>query len=174
MFNLVYVILGLNILEAVIKEALIINLPSALNILMGILIIFPLTDPQHNMHISTSKERDFIVPKLTLQWIISYSIWNWSFIYYTFPEFALRHLAVLGAPFFINSIIKGTWLQARALSLSFYVLFSFTATPYIGSYFPVIEYNKTLALVIVILNLIFWICYRYSKTSKHSYDSNSP
>lgn len=169
-FNLVYLILGINILEAILKEASTFDLPSAINIFTGVLLILSLIDPNHNIYISSTKERDFITPKLTFQWILVYSLWNWSFLYSVFPNFAFKHIAVLGAPLFIDFIMKGSWLQARALTLCFYVIFSFTTNPYLGSYFPTAKYNQNIALMITVFNLSFWIYYRFILLSQTQID----
>ncbi len=155
--NFIYFLLSLNIFEAVVKDLNNMDLSSVFNIIVGLLLILFLWLPTYDR--SRGTPLDFLSSKLTLPWIVTYTIWNWLFVYSEYIEFSLKHIFVLSVPIIINFFIKNTWLQARAITLGSYIIFSFSTNPYLEGYFPVTTYNDSLALTLSTINLIFFIFY---------------
>lgn len=176
LFNFIYLFLGINILEALVKDAYSFDIVSAMNIFIGLLLILSLIGSKHNLHIERTATKDLIAPKLTTTWILVYTLWNWVYIYAEYPEFSLKHLAVLAVPIIINFLKKGTWLQARAITLGFYVIVSITINPYVENWIPVIQYNETIALTIVVINLFILTFYRLTLNKKiiKKWDKKAP
>ena len=155
LFNFIYAFLGINIIEALIKDLATLDFVSAINIFIGTVLVISLIGKDNKIYVDIkSKSKDLITPKLDQHWIIIYTLWNWIYVYGQYPEFALKHIAILAVPFFFELLTKGTWLQARAITLGFHVIFSITTNPYIDKYIPKLNPNLTsLPLVIVLINL---------------------
>lgn len=155
LFNFIYAFLGINIIEALIKDLATLDFISVINIFIGTVLVISLIDKDNKIHVDiNSKSKDLITPKLDRSWIIIYTLWNWIYVYGQYPEFALKHIAVLAVPFFFELLTKGTWLQARALTLGFYIIVSLTTNPYLDQYIPKLNANLTiLPIVIVLINL---------------------
>lgn len=156
-FNFIYAFLAINIIEALIKDFASLNFTSIINIFIGSVLVFSLIDSNHNIHIDlNSKSKDLITPKLNRSWIFVYTLWNWLYVYSEYPEFALKHIAVLSVPIIFELFNKGTWLQARAITLGFHVIFSITTNPYIDQYIPKLNPDFIfIPTAIVLINLSF-------------------
>lgn len=77
--------------------------------------------------IDKANKRDLLWPDMTLYWIIAYDVWNFTYIYNCVPEHAFYGLAVLLACTLPALFIKkGTWVQARALTLAAWMMYIFT------------------------------------------------
>lgn len=111
---------------------------------------------------TSGKRKDMIWPDQTNLWVIAYGIWNISYVYSCAPGnafysgFALNIAATIPALFWA----KGTWMQNRAQTLSFWMMWVMTF-PYFfatGSQFNMpLSYNPaanwTLAIISLGLNV---------------------
>lgn len=168
---IVAAILIVNIFEAVGQDFSISFLPNTLNALGGILSIITLSRWK-GIGPDNSKERDTVWPGMTIFWIIAYDIWNITFVYLNFPDLVVINVAVLlsctiPAIFFK----KGTWLQARAFTLSLFMIYYFTFTPFVNANMISAPRNYTLMLIMGGLsfgvNLIYAILhFRWKLTKK--------
>jgi hypothetical protein len=123
---------------------------------------------------TNGKRKDMLWKDQTLLYIIAYGVWNISYVYSCAPGnsfysgIALNIAATIPALFWA----KGTWMQTRAHTLCFWMMWVMTF-PYffaVGSTFNVkVSYNPaanwTLALASLVLNVILavWQVYRIVK-----------
>lgn len=123
------------------------------------------------IYATKGKRKDMIWPDQTRLFIIAYGVWNIAYVYSCAPGnafysgFGLNIAATLPALLWA----KGTWMQARAHTLSFWMIWVMTF-PYFfatGSAFNVsVSYNPTanwiLASISLTLNIILaiWQVYR--------------
>lgn len=128
-----YVLLVVNILEAVVKDITTGTIANYVNVLAGILLIVTL-DRLDTIRINTaSKQKDLRWSSMTMSWIIGYTLWNWVFVYLNFGfQSGMVHIAVLGSAFVMALVDKERWLQARLFTLgAFFMIFH--ASPHLGS-----------------------------------------
>ena len=120
-----YAFLAVNILEAVVRDALSGGIGNYLNAAAGFLLIATLEKLRTVRIDKTGKYKDLYWSGMTLPWIIGYTLWNWTFVYLNFGfQSSVAHIAVLGAALTIGFINKDRWLQARVFTLGmFFVLF---------------------------------------------------
>ena len=120
---------------------------------------------------SNGKRKDMLWPDQTRFWVIAYGVWNIAYVYSCAPGnafysgFALNISATIPALFWA----KGTWMQTRAATLSFWMLWVMTF-PYFfatGSSFNVgLSYNPeanwSISLLSLALNVFLaaWQVYR--------------
>jgi hypothetical protein len=130
-------ILGLNIAEAVAREfqcfglngmvdgMIIIGGPwNIMNGVAGILNIITLSG-WVGIIVSKDKHKDMVWPDQLWFWIIAYDLWNFAYVYNCVPD----HSFYAGAALLISCTIpaffikKGAWLQHRAQTLGFWMMF---------------------------------------------------
>lgn len=109
------------------------------------------------------KKVDMIWPDQTKLWIIAYGVWNIAYVYACAPGNAFYSGVALNIAATVPALLwaKGTWMQNRAQTLSFWMMWVMTF-PYffaVGSTFNVsVSYNPaanwTIALASLALNLI--------------------
>jgi len=165
LFIIIYIVLGINMLEAVINDITHLDIPSLINIFIGSCLILTLLEKPTNLSVSRGKIKDFLAPNLNITWIICYNIWNWVYIYGEYPEFAMRHIFVLSFPLIIELFRRGSWLQARAFTLTIYLIISFTFPSYLGRFFTPMIYNKELSFKLVLVNLFIFALYKVTRRS---------
>lgn len=186
---LIPAILGINILEAVIREFqvgiagfngivdgmyYISGGWNYANAIAGILNLLAICG-WYGIHAADDgKHKDMIWPDQSLLYIIAYGLWNISYVYSCAPGNALYSGIALNLAPTISALLwaKGTWMQNRAHTLSFWMMWVMTF-PYFfatGSTFNVqVSYNPkanwVLALISLIFNvvLIIWQVYRIVK-----------
>ncbi|MBS3977233.1 MAG: hypothetical protein KGZ75_11045 [Syntrophomonadaceae bacterium] len=115
------------------------------------------------IHATAGKRKDMVWPDQTLLWIIAYAVWNISYVYSCAPGNAFYSGVALNIAAIIPALFwaKGTWMQNRAHTLSFWMMWVMTF-PYFfakGSLFHVsVSYNPaanwTIALIALALNVI--------------------
>ncbi|MBS4539409.1 hypothetical protein GOQ27_13110 [Clostridium sp. D2Q-11] len=187
--TLVPIILGLNILEAVIREFQVglegfngmvdgVNYISGgwnyVNASAGILSII-LICGWFGIYRRTGKRKDMVWPDQTTMYVIAYAFWNISYVYSCAPGnafysgFALNIAPIIPALFWA----KGTWIQNRAHTLSVWMIWVMTF-PYFfagtdSAFRVALSYNPTanwtLALLALTSNalLAIWQLYRIVK-----------
>lgn len=124
------------------------------------------------------KKKDMVWPDQTRLWIIAYGVWNIAYVYACAPGNAFYSGVALNIAATVPALLwaKGTWMQNRAQTLSFWMMWVMTF-PYffaIGSTFNVsVSYNPaanwTLALLSLTLNVVLavWQIARIVKRRKH-------
>jgi hypothetical protein len=123
---------------------------------------------------SSGKRKDMLWPDQTRLWIIAYGVWNIAYVYSCAPGNAFYSGVALNISATIPALFwaKGTWMQNRAATLSFWMMWVMTM-PYffaIGSTFNVsVSYNPaanwSIAILSLALNLVLaaWQVYRIVK-----------
>lgn len=112
---------------------------------------------------STGKRKDMLWPDQIRLWIIAYGIWNIAYVYSCAPGNAFYSGVALNISATIPALFwaKGTWMQNRAATLSFWMMWVMTF-PYFfatGSTFNVApSYNPaanwSISILALALNLI--------------------
>jgi hypothetical protein len=169
-------ILAINITEAVIQDLSTGQMPNLINGIAGILNILTIS---HFVGIKRdeNKPHDMLWPGMTVFWIIAYDIWNIVFVYLNFPNTVYNTIAVILAPTLAAIFIKkGTWLQARANTLSIYMMYLFTTTAFINNDLSMqltlpLPRNEGIVLGVALLSIIVnlalaFFYYRFKITGK--------
>ena len=97
--------------------------------------------------ISHDKQKDMIWP-----WIIAYDVWNFAYVYncvgdHSFYAGAALLISCTLAAFFVK---KGSWLQARAQTLAFWMMFTMSYPTFVtDSQFSVQSTHSSAALMTV-------------------------
>lgn len=130
-------ILALNILEAVIRDFQCTNMsgivdgvvmvPGSWHIMNGVAGILNIVTISGwlGIYVSKDKSRDMIWPDQLWYWIIAYDLWNFAYVYNCVSD----HAFYAGAALLISCTIpaflikKGAWLQHRAQTLAFWMMF---------------------------------------------------
>ena len=153
------VILAFNIMEAVIRDFQVSHLHGlvdgvimnggAWNIMNGIAGIINIITISGWFGIITShdKQKDMIWP-----WIIAYDVWNFAYVYNCVGD----HSFYAGAALLISCTLaaflvkKGSWLQARAQTLAFWMMFTMSYPAFVtDSQFSVQSTHSSAALMTI-------------------------
>lgn len=168
-FIVLYLLLALNIAEAVVLDITQGNLANILNAVAGILLIITIPWISKIYVDEESPFRD-LCWDMSYLWIIGYTIWNWLVVFLNYSDMAGCHIAVLGAPLLISFIHRKHWLQARAFTLGSFLMITYTfksvwdflSAPYWG--------NQTAGLILAIIAIsfigIYTVCFLIGKLSK--------
>jgi hypothetical protein len=114
-----FLMLPLNMLEAVLQDAFGGHLAHYLLGLSGILLIFSVPHPMKAIRIDTDgRYRELRYVGMTRTWVAGYTLWNAAFVYLNFPAIAGHELAVLASAFAIGMVDPSRWLQARTFTLA--------------------------------------------------------
>lgn len=175
-------ILGINILEAVIKDFEIgfthwmvnsgpiegevtgvLGGPwNFMNGLAGILNILAITGFMGIVIRRATKKdssQDMLWPDMLWFWIIAYDLWNFTYTYNAIPTHSFyAGLAMLLAPTLCAFTMgKGAWLQHRAQTLAIWCMFAQTFTMFQdqGTFMVQSTYNETVYFVLGLVSLLF-------------------
>ncbi|WP_239256296.1 DUF5692 family protein [Listeria ilorinensis] len=155
------IILAINIMEAVIRDFQVSNLHgyidgvmmvggpwNIMNGIAGILNIITISGWM-GIVISRDKHRDMLWPDQLWFWIIAYDLWNFAYVYNCVSD----HAFYAGAALLISCTIpaffikKGAWLQHRAQTLAFWMMFTMSFPMFVGeSRFSVASSHSEAAL----------------------------
>lgn len=114
-----FLMLPLNMLEAVTEDLFGGHPAHYVLALSGILLIFSVPHPMKAIRIdSDGRYRDLQYVGMTRPWIAGYTLWNAAFVYLNFPAIAGHELAVLSSAFAIGMYKPSRWLQARTFTLA--------------------------------------------------------
>lgn len=114
----ILLLLVVNIVEALIQDAVGRNLPHYLVLLSGILLIVTLPRPLTSVEVDIAGPlRDLHYRGMTRTWIVEYTAWNGAFVFLNFPFVAGYQCAVLGAALIVGLFAPHLWLQARGYTL---------------------------------------------------------
>jgi len=157
-------ILAFNIMEAVIRDFQVSGLHGlvdgvvmnggAWNIMNGIAGIINIITISgwFGIMISHDKQKDMIWPDQIWPWIIAYDVWNFAYVYncvgdHSFYAGAALLVSCTLAAFFVK---KGSWLQARAQTLAFWMMFTMSYPTFVtDSAFAVKSSHSSAALMTV-------------------------
>ena len=162
-------ILAINILEAVVRDfqcynfnglvdgVVIIGGPwNIMNGIAGILNIITISG-WALIVIGKDKKKDMLWPDQLWFWIIAYDLWNFAYVYNCVSD----HSFYAGAALLISCTIpaffikKGAWLQHRAQTLAFWMMFVMAFPAFVDtSQFAVkSSHNETALMVVSLLSL---------------------
>ena len=104
------------------------------------------------IYISKDKFTDMIYPDMIWPWIIAYDLWNFAYVYNCVGD----HAFYAGAALLVSCTIpaffikRGAWLQHRAQTLAFWMMFTMAFPAFVGeSTFAVKSSNDPTALFVV-------------------------
>ncbi|MPM25315.1 hypothetical protein SDC9_71806 [bioreactor metagenome] len=157
-------ILAVNILEAVIRDFQVFHINglvdgiytiggpwNIMNGIAGIINIITITGWM-GIFVGKDKKHDMLWPDMLWFWIIAYDLWNFAYVYNCVSD----HAFYAGAALLISCTIpafflkKGAWLQHRAQTLAFWMMFVMTVPSFVDtSMFAVKSSHNTTALWVV-------------------------
>lgn len=159
-------ILAINILEAVIRDFQVYGMGAhhivdgvfmysgPWNLMNGIAGLINIITISGWMGIRLSKDarRDMVWPDMIWPWIIAYDVWNFAYVYNCVSD----HAFYAGAALLISCTIpaffikKGTWMQARAQTLAFWMMWTMAVPAFVNdSMFSVKSSHSATALFTV-------------------------
>ncbi len=155
-------ILGINILEAVIRDFEVASLNGVIenglllqggpwniiNGIAGILSVITMTG-WVGIKVAKNKNQDMVWPDQLWFWVIAYGIWNMSYVYNCIPERSFyAGVALVGASTFAAFVgSRGVWLQHRAQTLALWAMFTLTFPNYSNTeYFNIIPTHSVAPL----------------------------
>ena len=163
-------ILGLNILEAVIRDFQVSGMHGMVdgvfmvggswNIMNGVAGILNLLTicGWAGIYITRDRFKDMVWPDMMWFWIIAYDLWNFAYVYNCVGD----HAFYAGAALLISCTIpafflrKGAWLQHRAHTLAFWMMFTMAVPTFVSdSAFAVdSSHNPTALFVVSLVSLL--------------------
>ena len=163
-------ILGLNILEAVIRDFQVYGMHGMVdgvfmvggswNIMNGVAGILNLLTicGWAGIYITRDRFKDMVWPDMMWFWIIAYDLWNFAYVYNCVGD----HAFYAGAALLISCTIpafflrKGAWLQHRAHTLAFWMMFTMAVPTFVSdSAFAVdSSHNPTALFVVSLVSLL--------------------
>lgn len=181
-------ILAINILEAVIRDFqvygnnmqgmvdgvyMVAGPWNVMNGIAGILSIITICGWM-GIFISKDKDKDMMWPDMIWPWIIAYDLWNFAYVYNCVGD----HSFYAGAALLIACTIpafllkKGAWLQHRAQTLAFWMMFTMAVPSFVtSSEFAVESSHDPAALFVVsllaLLSNVAVVIYQVYKMNKN-------
>lgn len=179
-------ILAINIMEAVVRDfqcyglngfvdgITIIGGPwNIMNGVAGILNILTISG-WLGIVITKDKKRDMVWPDMLWFWIVAYDLWNFAYVYncvsdHAFYAGAALLLSCTIPAFFIK---KGAWLQHRAQTLAFWMMFVMSYPSFVDTSKYAIQssHNETALFLVSLVALLFNIgvfIYHFGKIIKY-------
>lgn len=164
-------ILGLNILEAVIRDFQVAGFAEGMvdgvymiggpwNIMNGVAGILNLVTICGWVGIFVTRDRfkDMLWPDMLWFWIIAYDLWNFAYVYNCVGD----HSFYAGAALLISCTIpaffirRGAWLQHRAHTLAFWMMFTMAVPTFVSDSAFAVEssHDPTALFVVSFISLI--------------------
>lgn len=157
-------ILAFNICEAVIRDFQVAGLHgmvdgvfmnggvwNIMNGIAGILNIITITG-WFGIRIAKNRQQDMVWPDQIWPWIVAYDVWNFAYVYNCVGDHSFyAGLALLIAPTAAAMLLhKGTWLQDRAQTLAFWMMFTMSYPTFVtDSQFAVASSHNSTGLFVV-------------------------
>lgn len=178
-------ILGFNIFEAVMREfqtagfngmhdgmEIIGGQWNYLNAIAGILNIVTICG-WAGIYISKDKYQDMVWPDMLWFWIIAYDLWNFAYVYNCVPDHSFYAglcllLSCTIPAFFIK---KGAWLQHRAHTLGFWMMFVMTFPAFVDTTMFAVKSSDnpaamwTISIISIVFNIGVFV-YQFRKIRK--------
>lgn len=175
-------ILGFNIFEAVMREfqtagfngmhdgmEIIGGQWNYLNAIAGILNIVTICG-WVGIYISKDKYQDMVWPDMLWFWIIAYDLWNFAYVYNCVPDHSFYAglcllLSCTIPAFFIK---KGAWLQHRAHTLGFWMMFVMTFPAFVDTTMFAVKSSDnpaamwTISIISILFNIGVFV-YQFKK-----------
>jgi hypothetical protein len=153
-YLLIYLLLVLNIVEAILLDISKRSYKHYLNAFAGLALILtlPATSTIRVDTLSIYNDLSWTIP---LSWVIGYTIWNLVFVYIQTPQHVAMHTAVLGSALIIGFLSSDLWLQARAYTLGIFLILFFTRKPL----FDPLRVTKTLYPRMITLSVLVSFSY---------------
>lgn len=148
-----FLLLSLNILEAVLKDVSAGATTGYLNALAGILLIASLPRINSMSVDHGSKHKDFLWD-LPMLWIIGYTVWNWLFVYLNYPENIGRTSILLAAALVVAFQDRKRWLQSRMFTLTTYLIVLFSWSDLARLINTGHWYNGSVAMVSAVISVL--------------------
>ncbi len=142
------VILGLNMLEAIVRDVQVYGLdagvhdgafmnPGVWNLMNGAAGVLNLVTIGGwvGIYVTRDQSRDMIWPDMTRFWFLGYTAWNFSYVYNCVGDHSFYAAgALLAAPLIAALVIRrGAWLQHRAHTLVFWMMFTMSVPQFADS-----------------------------------------
>ncbi|TFD94626.1 hypothetical protein E3T61_01985 [Cryobacterium lactosi] len=163
-------ILALNIFEAVIRDFQVYGMQGMVdgvfmvggpwNIMNGIAGLLNLLTicGWAGIIISRGKQKDMIWPDMLWFWIIAYDLWNFAYVYNAVGD----HSFYAGAALLISCTIpaffikRGAWLQHRAQTLAFWMMFTMAVPTFVTSSMFAVQssHNPTALFIVSAISLV--------------------
>ncbi|MDX2321848.1 MAG: DUF5692 family protein [Moritella sp.] len=179
-------ILGINIFEAVLREfqtsgfdglhdgmMIVGGSWNIVNGIAGLLNIVTICG-WAGIYITRDKNKDMVWPDMLWFWIIAYDLWNFAYVYNCVPDhsFYAGMILLLSCTIPAFFIKKGAWLQHRAHTLAFWMMFVMTFPGFVDtSMFAVKASGSTTAMwsisILSILANIAVFVYQVRKIRKN-------
>jgi len=163
------VILSVNILEAVVREFQTISVNgfvdgiftiggpwNIFNGIAGLINIITITGWM-GIFIGKDNKKDMLWPDMLWFWIIAYDLWNFAYVYNCVSD----HAFYAGAALLVSCTIpafffkKGAWLQHRAQTLGFWMMFVMTFPSFVDTSMFAVKSSHNIAALWVVSILAF-------------------
>ncbi|MBL8966030.1 MAG: hypothetical protein JNG85_03415 [Spirochaetaceae bacterium] len=169
-YLLVPAILGLNILEAVVREFQVMGMQgviddmffmggpwNAMNGIAGLINMLTICG-WYGVVFGKGKSRDLVWPDMMWFWIIAYDLWNFAYVYNCVTDRAFYSAALLISctiPAFL--IKKGAWAQHRVHTLALYMMLMMTVPDFFvkSDYAVASTHSPAAYYAISVLALVF-------------------
>ena len=163
-------ILAINIAEAVIRDFQVTSMDgmvdgvmmvggpwNAMNGVAGILNLVTICG-WAGIIISQDKKKDMVWPDMLWFWIVAYDLWNFAYVYNAVGD----HSFYAGAALLISCTIpaffikKGAWLQFRAQTLAFWMMFTMAVPSFVSDSTFAVEssHNPTALFTVSAISLV--------------------
>jgi hypothetical protein len=175
-YSAIWLAFAINIAEAMLYDILASNSLQFINVLTGCVLIATLPGPGTMKIDQTTPIHDFSWD-ISYGWIVTYTLWNWIFVYGNWPGMGARHhIAVLGASLFIALFNRTLWAEARAFTLGTYFMTWFLFKPTIDQVTEMPSwYNSNFYLIIASLTLCYALVLLFKKVKKWAFQpENTP
>jgi hypothetical protein len=114
-----WLILVVNICEAMLQDAFGRHVAHYLVVASGLLIVWQLPSARASLVVDRSGSwPEYRYRRMTRRWVVEYTAWNWAFVYLNYPQIAGHQFAVLGAALVVGFHDPTRWLQARGYTLA--------------------------------------------------------
>lgn len=165
-----FLILVLNILEAVILDVAKGNYINYMNAAAGVLLIITLPGP-HSITVDEESPFRDLTWDIPLNWIIGYTIWNIVLVYLQRPQHLGMHAAILGAALLVGIKNNKLWLQARAYTLAIFLMLFFSYKPMFVALRPPEIANGAVSLAGAVISLGWMIVHFavFRRSSKYNF-----
>jgi len=121
--GMLFLMLPINMLEAMTRDLFGGHLAHYLLVLSGGLLILSIPHPFRAIQLDTvGRYREVRYVGMTRTWIAGYSLWNAAFVYLNFPALTGHQLAVLASAFVVGMVDPTRWPQSRTFTLAFDLL----------------------------------------------------
>jgi len=166
---------AINIAEAMLYDISASNNIQYINALTGCILIATLPGPDTMKIDKTTPIHDFSWD-ISYGWIVTYTLWNWLFVYGNWPGMGARHhIAILAVPLFIALFNNRTlWAEARAFTLGTYFMVWFLFKPTLDQLTEMPSwYNSNFYLIIASLTLCYALVLLFKSVKKWSFQGDN-